>query len=111
MDVPKEYQSFISEVKNRIHSAQYEALKAVNKELVGLYWDIGRMISEKQEELGWGKSVVEEIAKDLKLEFPEQKGFSTMNLWLTVSYYSEYKNDTIMQTLSADLSFSHNKKA
>jgi predicted nuclease of restriction endonuclease-like (RecB) superfamily len=108
MAATKEYFDFIGSVKERIRSAQYEALKAVNKELVGLYWDIGRMISEKQKELGWGKSVVENIAKDLKLEFPDQKGFSTRNLWLMMSYYSEYKDDIILQTVSAELSFSHN---
>ena len=51
MDAPKEYLDFIGSVKDRIRNAQYAALKAVNKELVGLYWDIGRMISEKQKSL------------------------------------------------------------
>lgn len=60
-----------------IRDAQYAALKAVNNELVGLYWDIGRMIFEKQKELGWGKAVVENIAKDLQVELPESKGFSS----------------------------------
>ncbi len=108
MDAPNEYLDFIGTVKDRIRNAQYEALKAVNKELVGLYWDLGKMISEKQKELGWGKAVIQEMAKDLKQDFPYQKGFSARNLWLMVSYYSEYKDDIIMQTLSAELSFSHN---
>ena len=91
MDAPKDYKYFIVSVKERIRNAQYEALKAVNKELVGLYWDIGKMISEKQKELGWGKSVVENIANDLKSEFPGQRGFSSRNIWLMINYYSEYK--------------------
>lgn len=53
------YSHLLAEVKERIRSAQYEALKAVNKELVGLYWDIGRMIVERQDVEGWGKGVVE----------------------------------------------------
>lgn len=53
MNVPKDYHEFIVSIKDRIRNAQYAALKAVNKELVGLYWDIGKMISEKQKELGW----------------------------------------------------------
>jgi len=61
MGALEEYNNFIGTVKNRIRNAQYATLRAVNNELVGLYWDIGRMISEKQKELGWGKSVVENI--------------------------------------------------
>ena len=96
MDAPKEYTNFIGTIKERIRSAQYEALKTVNKELVGLYWDIGKMISEKQKELGWGKSVVERMSKDIRLEFPGQNGYSTRNLWLMATYYSEYKDDIKM---------------
>ena len=54
-----EYQSFRDEITKRIRSAQYEALKAVNKEMIALYWEIGRRITEQQTTLGWGKSVVE----------------------------------------------------
>jgi len=108
MAATKEYFDFIGSVKDRIRSAQYEALKAVNKELVGLYWDIGRMISEKQKELGWGKSVVERIASDLKMEFPNQRGFSARNVWLMVNYYIEYKDDTFLQSLTAEIGFTHN---
>lgn len=56
-----DYINFFTEVKERIRRSQYEALKAVNKELIQLYWDIGRMIVDKQQELGWGKSVVEQL--------------------------------------------------
>ena len=56
-----EYSSLLAEVKERIRSAQYRALKVVNTELVGLYWDIGRMIAERQEKAGWGRSVVESL--------------------------------------------------
>jgi predicted nuclease of restriction endonuclease-like (RecB) superfamily len=108
MDSPKDYTDFIGTIKNRIRNAQYAALKAVNAELVGLYWDIGKMISEKQKELGWGKSVVQEISIDLKSEFSSQKGFSTTNLWLMVQYYSEYQEDVFLQTLSGEIGFSHN---
>ena len=80
MDAKKEYLDFIGSVKDHIRNAQYAALKAVNKELVGLYWDIGRMISEKQNELGWGKAVISNIASDLQREFPEGHGSSARNL-------------------------------
>ena len=71
----------MSEIKARIHSAQYEALKAVNEELVGLYWDLGRIIVERIEMEGWGKSVVEQLGADLRMDFPGVGGFSSSNLW------------------------------
>lgn len=108
MESQKEYQNFFAEVKNRIRTAQYEALKAVNKELIGLYWDLGKMIVQKQEENGWGKSVVEILASDLQKEYPGQIGFSARNLWLMAGYYIEYKDDAFLQPLAAEISFTHN---
>ena len=67
-----EYARFLNQVKERIRSAQYEALKAVNRELIRLYWDLGKMIVERQEKQGWGKAVVETLARDLQKEFPER---------------------------------------
>jgi len=60
------YLELLADIKQRIRSAQYEALKAVNKELIALYWDIGKSIVEKQQQTGWGKSVVEKLAGDLQ---------------------------------------------
>lgn len=88
--VPEGYNSLLGEVKQRIRSAQYEALRAVNKELILLYWDIGRIIVEKQKGDTWGKSVVEMLAKDLQLEFPGIKGFSISNLWRMRTFYQQY---------------------
>ncbi len=105
MAATKEYFDFIGSVKDRIRSAQYDALKAVNKELVGLYWDIGRMISEKQKELGWGKSIVENIAKDLSTEFPGQRGFSTTNIWLMVQLYIEYEGYPNLQSMIGEIAW------
>jgi adenylate cyclase len=59
---------------------QYEAMKAVNTQLVWLYWEIGKSVSEKQAQAGWGKSVVENLAKDLQTEFPNMRGLSARNL-------------------------------
>lgn len=69
------YTDFLTEIKERIHRFQYDALKAVNKELTQLYWDIGRMIVDKQNDLGWGKSVVEQLSKDIQKSYPGIQGF------------------------------------
>ena len=78
--MPDNYPGLLAEVRERIRTAQYAALKAVNKELVGLYWDIGRMIVQLQETEGWGKSVVGRLADDLRAEFPGIAGLSASNL-------------------------------
>ncbi len=80
--VTAEYKTFFKEIKERIYKAQYDALKAVNKELINLYWDIGKSIVAKQEKLGWGKAIVETLAQDLQKEFPGIQGFSVQNLLL-----------------------------
>ena len=75
----QEYSRFLSEIKSRIRSAQYEAMKAVNKEMIALYWELGKRIYEQQNLLGWGRSVVENLSKDIQKEFPGVKGFGTSN--------------------------------
>jgi len=96
------------EVKNRIRSAQYEALRAVNKELVTLYWDLGKMISEKQKVQGWGKSVIANLAVDRQKEFPGVQGFSESNLWYMAQFYSEYQEITILESLIREIAWTHN---
>jgi hypothetical protein len=64
-----DYPAFLIEVKARIRSAQYQALRAVNNELLALYWDLGESIHQKQEVLGWGKAVVQTLAADLQAEW------------------------------------------
>ncbi len=100
------YQSFLKDIKERILSAQYEALKAVNKELIALYWDLGKMIVERQEEEGWGKSVVERLAKDLQKEFPGIKGFSVQNLWYMRQFYLTYRDNEKLQPMVGEISWS-----
>ena len=82
-----------------------EALKAVNKELIALYWDIGREITDKQKKLGWGKSVVESLAGDLQKEFPGIKGFSSQNLWYMRQFYGEYQGSSILQPMVGEISW------
>lgn len=106
--LPTAYSDLLSSVKDRVRSAQYAALKSVNTELVGLYWDIGRMISERQEQAGWGKSVVERLSQDLKQEFPGVAGFSAQNLWYMRQFYVEYNGDKRLQPLVGEIAWAHN---
>jgi len=103
-----DYINFLTEVKERICRSQYEALKAVNKELIQLYWDIGRMIVEKQQDLGWGKSVVEQLSKDIQKEYPGIQGFSTTNLWNMRLFYSEIQQHEKLQPLVGEISWTKN---
>jgi len=103
-----EYKTFLGEIKERIHKAQYDALKVVNKELINLYWDIGRSIVAKQDTLKWGKAVVETLAKDLQREFPGIQGFSARNIWNMRTFYLTYKDNEKLQPMVAEISWTKN---
>lgn len=103
-----DYQHLLRDVKQRIKSAQYEALRAVNKELIALYWDIGKMIVEKQHDNSWGKTVVEELSKDLIKEFPGISGFSASNLWRMRTFYCFYANNTKLAPMVREIGWTHN---
>lgn len=102
------YGTLLTELKTRIHTAQYAALRAVNKELIALYWDIGKLIEERQKTEGWGKAVVERLSADLRAEFGEKSGFSGRNLWYMRTFYREYKEQPILQPLAAEIAWTKN---
>jgi len=104
----KDYIELLQTIKRRIRSAQYDALKAVNKELIGLYWDIGKMIVERQGKEGWGKSVVEHLSKDLQKEFAGLQGFSSQNLWRMRQLYLIYKDDEKLSPMVREIGWSQN---
>jgi predicted nuclease of restriction endonuclease-like (RecB) superfamily len=106
--IPKDYVILLSDIKQRIRSAQYEALKAVNKEITSLYWDIGKMIVERQKGKTWGKSVVEQLANDLQIKFPGMQGFSTRNIWRMRSLYLTYEDNPKLPPLVAEIGWTHN---
>ncbi len=97
--------NFISDIKQKVRSAQYEALKVVNVQLINLYWEIGKSISEKQLE-NWGKSVVPVLSNELQKEFPGIGGFSTTNLWSMAQFYSEYQSVENLHPLVGEISWS-----
>lgn len=103
-----EFNTFVSDIKSKIKSSQYEALKSVNKELINLYWNIGEMIVSKQNDFGWGKSVVKNLSGELQKEFVGMKGFSTGNLWNMRQFYLEYKDHEKLQPMVGEISWSKN---
>ena len=103
-----DYASLLSEVKESVRAAQYSALRAVNRELVGLYWDIGRMIVGRLAGNSWGKAVVERLAGDLRLEFPGIGGFSASNLWRMKGFYEAYASSEKLAPMVREIGWSHN---
>jgi predicted nuclease of restriction endonuclease-like (RecB) superfamily len=106
--IPGDYTTLLGEVKERIRSAQYAALKAVNRELIGLYWDIGRMIVARQQGGTWGKSVVEQLARDLQAEFPGIQGLSAANLWRMRGFFDAYAHSEKLAPLVREIGWIHN---
>lgn len=106
--LPPEYADILAALKERVRSAQYAALKAVNTELVGLYWDIGRTLVERQTDGTWGKSVVQQLAADLQLAFPGVGGFSSSNLWRMKAFFEAYQSLEKLAPLVREIGWSHN---
>jgi predicted nuclease of restriction endonuclease-like (RecB) superfamily len=104
----RDYTQLFRAIKERIRTAQYAALKAVNKELITLYWDIGQMIVERQQGKTWGKSVVEQLARDLQAEFPGIGGFSASNLWRMKLFYESYEGKQKLAPMVREIGWSHN---
>lgn len=105
---PESYGALLGEIKERIRAAQYAALRSVNRELIDLYWDIGRLISNRQEGETWGRSVVETLAKDLRAEFPGISGFSAANVWRIKQFYEAYASDEKLAPLVREISWTNN---
>jgi len=106
--IPQDYGRLLGEIKERIRSAQYEALRKVNRELISLYWDIGRLIVERQRDAGWGRSVVESLSRDLQAEFPGIGGFSVRNVWNMRNLFLTYSENEKLQPLVAEIGWMHN---
>lgn len=87
------YGSLLGRIKSRIRSAQAKAALSANAEMIAMYWDIGRMIHNRQVEEGWGAGVIPRLAADLKNELPEVKGFSERNLKYMIRFAREYGTD------------------
>lgn len=90
-----------------IKQSRANAIRAVNAELINLYWIIGEYVSKKIEQSEWGESVVTELAKYIRQNEPEIKGFSDKNLWRMKQFYETYKDSPKLSTLLREISWSH----
>ncbi|MEI9476744.1 MAG: PDDEXK nuclease domain-containing protein [Deltaproteobacteria bacterium] len=98
-----EYRQFIEDLKTRVTAARISAARAVNSDMILLYWDIGHGIVEKQQTLGWGESVVEMVSADLQRTFPQITGFSPRNVWDMKRFYLAYADKAIWRQAVAEL--------
>ena len=101
---PQGYADWLAELKTRIHNAPQRATLAVNRELVMLYWQIGKDILERQAREGWGAKVVDRLAHDLRTAFPSMKGFSPRNLKYMRSFAQAWPEAEFVQAVLAQLS-------
>ena len=100
-----EYLSVIQSIKSEIKSAQYKAALRVNRELIMLYYNIGKIINEHK---AWGNKFIDNLAADIKLEFPNVKGYSVRNLKYMAKFAETYPDEQFVQTVSAQIPWSHN---
>lgn len=105
--VPEGYADWLAELKGRIHSAQQRATLAVNRELVLLYWQIGRDILTRQASQGWGAKVIDRLAHDLRAAFPDMKGFSPRNLKYMRAFSEAWPEEEFVQQAAAQLPWFH----
>lgn len=108
MDNPT-HPAHFGEVIKLIQKARNNAYKAVNKELINLYWEIGKYIAERSQKEGWGKSTVTQLAKYIQTHEPNSKGFSDKNLWRMKQFFEIYADTPKLATLWRELSWSHNR--
>jgi predicted nuclease of restriction endonuclease-like (RecB) superfamily len=106
--MPAGYDAFLRDLKERIRAAQVRAALAVNRELVLLYWRIGRDILRQQAAQGWGARVIDRLADDLRRAFPEMKGFSPRNLKYMRAFAQTYPDEAFVQQVAAQIPWFHN---
>lgn len=108
IEPPAGYADWLAELKTCIHTAQQQAARAVNRELVLLYWQIGRDILARQATQGWGAKVIERLAQDLRAAFPDMRGFSRANLMYMRAFAEAWPDAAIVQQAVGQLPWGHN---
>jgi predicted nuclease of restriction endonuclease-like (RecB) superfamily len=105
---PAGYAEFLAELKQRIERAQLRASLVVNRELVLLYWQIGREILSRQDRESWGAKVIDRLAADLKRSFPDMRGFSPRNLKYMRAFAEAWSEEEFVQAVLAQITWYHN---
>ncbi len=104
-----DYRAFIKDLKQKVQTSQLKAVRTVNTQLISLYWELGNLITEKQQAAGWGDAVIDQIAKDLTRELGGLKGFSRRNLYYMRRFYQFYSGqDEFVQQAVAQIPWGHN---
>lgn len=85
--LPPDYPRFLSGLKERIRAGRFKAALSANRELIAMYWDLGRQVVERQKRGSWGMNVIERAARDLRAEFPGMSGLSASNIWRMRAFY------------------------
>lgn len=107
--VPAGYPAFLEDLKARIRAAQVKASLSANRELIRLYWSIGRDIVQRQRDEGWGKAVVERLAADLQAEFPGLGSISARNIWHARAFYLAYAQEPqVLKQPVSEIPWGHN---
>ena len=102
------YEPLLDDIKALIHEKQYQILSVANEETIKLYLRIGEEIFTRQEEKGWGKSIVQVLSTELQKEFPGAKGYSAANLWRMRNFYLTYRDSKKLAPLAREISWSNN---
>ena len=103
--IEQEFKNIVEEIKQQINSTRYEIFKNANMNLLKLYYNIGKIINENS---SWGNKFIENLAADIKLSFPNAKGYSVRNLKYMSKFASTYPDEQFVQTVSAQIPWSHN---
>jgi predicted nuclease of restriction endonuclease-like (RecB) superfamily len=94
------YNTLLIDIKQRIRQAQTKAILSANSELITMYWDIGKMLVEKQKVAGWGAAVIPRLSQDIRNELPEIKGFSERNIGYMIRFAREYGTSILQQAVA-----------
>jgi predicted nuclease of restriction endonuclease-like (RecB) superfamily len=105
--LPSDYLETLDQIKNLVLSAKSNSLRAINYQVVNLYWETGRILSLRTE-TGWGKGVVEQLAGDITAFYPSIQGFSPSNLWRMKKFYETYKDNQKLVSATREISWTHN---
>jgi len=104
----QDYKNSLSSIVKKVEESKHKAITTVNRLLIDLYYFIGETIANLQEQSKWGDGVVEKLSLDLRIKYSKQSGFSVRNLWNMKRFYETYRGYEKLQTLSAEISWSHN---